>query len=218
MKPKGKKYYSISLSVTQEEMNYLQTQPNASVLIRSLIDKHIGNSIEEPVPDEPFLDLLTIREGWVKRLHQDPNYLDEFESLEHYLLRDTMTGGYDIDELKVKWLNSVPEHLKTLMWNEYFISLDKLDDEYRPAFYNAIQKDAIRQACGKDAPDKVIYGKFTAEDLMREFDKNATYTTMSVAAKLGINYQQAYRHITPWLISHGFTIKTAPSTQNNLHA
>ncbi|MCJ7560081.1 hypothetical protein MUO79_05625 [Candidatus Bathyarchaeota archaeon] len=168
----------------------------------------------EPVVNRPFSDLLRIRKKWVNMLCQDPNYLDEFESLEHFLFT-TMSGGYDIDELKATRLSGVPENLKKLMWSEYFTRLDALDyydsDDARRAFDNAIQDDEMRRLCGRDAPDKVIYGKFTAEDIIRKIDKNQTYTVTDIAVKLSINYKQAYTYIVPWLISHGFNVKLSSS-------
>ncbi|MCJ7560931.1 hypothetical protein MUO79_10010 [Candidatus Bathyarchaeota archaeon] len=123
-----------------------------------------------------------------------------------------MSGGYDIKQVKADSLRSIPEDRKEHMWQEYFMRLDALiyDDDGgdRKQFYYAIQDEAMRTLCGKDEPDKVIYGKFTAEDLITQFDKNETYTTMAVAAKLGINYHEAYKHVIPWLIGHGFNVKS----------
>jgi len=150
-----------------------------------------------------FLDLLLIRNKWV----DNQAYANDFEALEGYLLKGVMQGGYNVEGLKAHKLSSVPESVKELMWQEYFMRLHELDDEQRHDFYDIIRDANLRRLCGKDSPDKVIYGEFTAAKLIKRFDKNATYTIMSVAAELGISYKDAYTHIVPWLIGHGFSIK-----------
>ncbi len=42
-RPKGRQFNNMSISLTQEQINYLQEQPNASGLIRALIDDLIAS-------------------------------------------------------------------------------------------------------------------------------------------------------------------------------
>lgn len=60
--------------------------------------------------------------------------------------------------------------------------------------------------CGGD-PNEVIYKGLTRADILYPFEWTEEYTTQDVASKLGLSYDQAYRHIVPFLRARGHRIK-----------
>jgi hypothetical protein len=74
---KGKKVFSVSITLTQEQIDWLQKQPNASEIIRKLLDDLIaaGNDVQ------PKLEVISLNhqiQELEKELHKTINERNEF--------------------------------------------------------------------------------------------------------------------------------------------
>jgi hypothetical protein len=202
-----KKYVSVSVSVTQEQLTWLHKQPNSlSSVVRGLIEGSMPlKPLDEPEANAYWSDLLFARKACIG--HVGTHNLADFQKLENYML-SFQPGAYDVQDLKATTLSNVDSDNKDMVWRKYFTPVEALDEDERKSLKYAIQDETLRLRCLPDLPDKVVYAEFTVKDLVQKFDIKQTYTTNEIALKLGINYVQAYRYIRPWLLAHGFKVES----------
>lgn len=83
-RPKGKRYYTISISLTQDQANFLAKQPNASEVIRKLIDSLMGTENLTPIYVK-FVELQNKISGLGKKI---PELRSQRAQLAYSLLYD----------------------------------------------------------------------------------------------------------------------------------
>lgn len=73
-RPKGKRFFPVTITLTEEQIDYLQKQPNASKLIREILDDliRVRENIERDLPlirlQKQMVELeKQVRELWNKR-------------------------------------------------------------------------------------------------------------------------------------------------------
>ncbi len=79
-RPKGRRYVSISLSLTREQAEFLSSKPNASALVRQLIDS--------------MREAATLSTEYMRTLELK-NRLEELESKLEPLMRQRQTAIFD---------------------------------------------------------------------------------------------------------------------------
>lgn len=61
-------------------------------------------------------------------------------------------------------------------------------------------------------PDEVIYKGLTRSEIMAPFEYREEHTIMDVASKLNLSYDEAYRHVVPFLKARGYRIVRRPES------
>ena len=102
-RPKGRKFDPVTFTLTREEIDYLQTKPNASELIRKLLDDLIttGKDVEEKLGAISLKNQLEELEKRKNELiNERLDYIQEKKAF-HYSYWQTEKGenGYE----KIKW-------------------------------------------------------------------------------------------------------------------
>jgi hypothetical protein len=117
-RPKGKRYFPVSLTLTQEQIDYLQKQPNASELIRRILDDLI-NARKDIDAKLGVISLNKqmeeLREHWQKLSDERHEFMmnnkKNWEHHEHEFRGETL---YDITWLKESPIDkALPKPLDT---------------------------------------------------------------------------------------------------------
>jgi len=122
-RPKGKRYFTCSFALTQEQINFLQQKPNASEMIREIIDSLISMYSDM----KPQFDVLQLKnqvedlEKQYRRLYKERAF---YES-EH--ARDIYEEGYPTVK-KLKSTSEAQYHLKIL--ESYDTALEQIENKH----------------------------------------------------------------------------------------
>jgi len=125
-------------------------------------------------------------------------------------------------------MNELPEHLKQFanyddIWklpddNEveergfgYTREETQIWERLKPLLepYNKLpeaDKDTLRNYWEQKRKGKVVYKDLHENDILKLFDINKEYSVGDIAAKLDLDYVQAYRYIMPFLKGKGYKV------------
>lgn len=150
---------------------------------RSAINKH-GRKLEfGNVGDDRTKDSL--EERWYELHYGDSGYTDEEK---------------DYEKVKAEFPSEDVAYLE---------KIHNLPNEQRHAIIERMEEEKenrrtehLRRFCGGD-PDEVVWQGWTRYALINRFEKDKYYSTKAVAGELGISYDQAYKHIVPFLKANG---------------
>jgi len=212
----------ISISVSDDIADFLSKQQNTSAFVSDLVRKAMVaeekpvEHAEAPEPAKPQAEWTKEMERlWQKRRYFVARYTDKFSELEDRWL-DLHFGdsGYAGEEEEwEKALAELPPEVK-----EYFNEVlglspaGELPNAVLCSYISRVEKE--REVEQKESlvdkyggnPDEVIWHGLTRGDIMRLFQSDKHYTVQDVASELGISYDQAYKHIVPWLKAQGIRI------------
>jgi len=207
----------ISISVDDDIADFLEKKGNKSAFVSFLVRKAMAEAekqVEQPEAPEPIKPRVEwtkeMSELWKKRESLAIHGFDRFERLETlYIYLYGSSGTFyqgDKDEYD-KLIAESPAEMQ-----EYFNKVVNLPEgsfaEYTARVEETREqrdKDRLAEKCGGD-PDEVVWRGLTRRDIMSCFDRNKHYSTQDVASKLGIGYDQAYKHIVPWLRAEGINV------------
>lgn len=219
----------ISVSVDDQVLDFLDKQANKSLFIRDLVRKSMEEQKpteeQEPEPVEPQLSWTDeMKQLWQERARLVNKYGKRFEggsgpesSVYVYGLEERWcylnfgSSGYtgeeeEFNEEAKKFEPDVLDYFKKVLNlprgpdSPLSLYLARMEEEKE-----ARRQRNLRIQCGGD-PEEVVWRNLTRWDIMHHFEKEKYYSVQGVAAELGISYDQAYKHIVPWLKAQGFRV------------
>lgn len=218
----------ISVSVDDKVLNFLDKQPNKSRFICELVrkameeeQKPLKEEIREPAKPElkwteEMNRLWNIRSNfmihlygkfekledqWLELKFGDSGYVEEEEDWQKAIAEFKPEVAEYFDKVLALRPPMTYQELAAMQGDDYLILyLDRIEEEKQ----RKIQAD-LRHQYGGD-PEEVIWQGRTRQDIMMCFKKDEHYTVQDVASELGISYDQAYKHIVPWLKAQGIQV------------
>jgi hypothetical protein len=159
------------------------------------------------------IELLKLRQ----RIMTSPDYAKfkkDFEDMEYTYDPDNDAGKFYDPEKFSEEAKAYYQALEELSKSHYAVPLEERsqDSDFLLLFHLINLQDALKRErelriMFRGNPDEVVWRDVTRADIYSNFEKGKGYSIMVIASKLGLNYQDCYQHVIPWMRKEGFTFE-----------